>query len=71
MRIAHPATWENLYAAAGAQGVLLLEFKNPKLKPLTGKSSGRGRKDARRLARRMRPLTWSSRTAAALASPTS
>jgi len=38
MRIAHPATWENLYGAAGAQGVLLLSFKNPKLKPLTGKT---------------------------------
>jgi N-acyl-D-amino-acid deacylase len=38
MRIPHPATWENLYGAAGAQGVLLLAFKNPKLKPLTGKT---------------------------------
>ena len=38
MRNPHPATWENLYAAAGAQGVLLLAFKNPKLKPLTGKT---------------------------------
>src|ERR1700716_37498 len=31
MRNPHPATWENLYGAAGAQGVLLLAFKNPKL----------------------------------------
>jgi N-acyl-D-amino-acid deacylase len=38
MRIAHPGTWENLYGAAGADGTLLLSFKNPKLKPLTGKS---------------------------------
>jgi N-acyl-D-amino-acid deacylase len=38
MRVPHPATWENLYGAAGAQGTLLLAFKNPKLKPLTGKS---------------------------------
>ncbi|MFL6601187.1 MAG: amidohydrolase family protein [Steroidobacteraceae bacterium] len=38
MRIAHPADWENLYGAAGPQGVLLLAFKNPKLKPLTGKT---------------------------------
>jgi N-acyl-D-amino-acid deacylase len=38
MRVAHPATWENLYSAAGAQGTLLLAFKNPKLKPLTGKT---------------------------------
>ncbi len=30
--------WENLYAAAGAQGTLLLAFKNPALKPLTGKT---------------------------------
>ena len=38
MRDAHPATWENLYGAAGADGTLLLSFKNPKLKSLTGKS---------------------------------
>jgi N-acyl-D-amino-acid deacylase len=38
MRIAHPANWENLYSAAGASGTLLLSFKNPRLKPLTGKS---------------------------------
>ena len=30
--------WENLYQAAGASGILLLEFKNPALKPLTGKT---------------------------------
>jgi len=34
----HPAAWENLLGAAGADGTLLLAFKNPKLKPLTGKS---------------------------------
>lgn len=38
MRNPHPATWENLLAASGADGTLLLAFKNPKLKPLTGKS---------------------------------
>lgn len=38
MRNPHPADWENLYGAAGAQGTLLLAFKNPKLKPLTGKT---------------------------------
>jgi N-acyl-D-amino-acid deacylase len=38
MRVAHPKDWENLYGAAGAQGVLLLQFKNPKLRPLTGKT---------------------------------
>jgi N-acyl-D-amino-acid deacylase len=38
MRTLHPATWENLYAAAGAEGTLLLAFKNPALKPLTGKT---------------------------------
>lgn len=34
----HPKTWENLYAGAGPEGMLLLGFKNPKLKPLTGKT---------------------------------
>ena len=38
MRDAHPATWENLYGAAGPEGMLLLQFKNPQLKPLTGKT---------------------------------
>jgi N-acyl-D-amino-acid deacylase len=38
MRDPHPTTWENLYAAAGAEGMILLAFKNPKLKPLTGKT---------------------------------
>jgi N-acyl-D-amino-acid deacylase len=31
-------SWENLYRAAGADGVLLVAFKNPALKPLTGKT---------------------------------
>ena len=31
-------SWENLYGAAGATGTLLLAFKNPALKPLTGKT---------------------------------
>jgi N-acyl-D-amino-acid deacylase len=30
--------WENLYGAAGADGTLLLGFKNPALKPLAGKT---------------------------------
>ncbi|HET9390646.1 MAG TPA: D-aminoacylase [Steroidobacteraceae bacterium] len=38
MRIPHPGDWENLYSAAGPQGIRLLAFKNPKLKPLTGKT---------------------------------
>ena len=38
MRNPHPANWENLYASAGPEGTLLLAFKNPKLKPLTGKT---------------------------------
>ena len=38
MRNPHPTTWENLYGAAGSEGTLLLAFKNPKLKPLTGES---------------------------------
>src|SRR5665213_436246 len=37
MRDPH-AKWENLYASAGAKGMLLLAFKNPQLKPLTGKT---------------------------------
>ena len=40
MRTPHPTTWDNLYAAAGADGMLLLAFKNPALKPLTGKTLG-------------------------------
>jgi N-acyl-D-amino-acid deacylase len=35
---AHPKDWENLYAGAGPEGTLLLAFKNPKLKLLTGKT---------------------------------
>ncbi len=38
MKVAHPPDWENLYSAAGPDGVLLLAFKNPQLKPLTGKT---------------------------------
>jgi N-acyl-D-amino-acid deacylase len=38
MRNPHPASWENLYGAAGPEGTLFLSFKNPKLKPLTGKT---------------------------------
>jgi N-acyl-D-amino-acid deacylase len=34
----HPPDWENLLAAAGADGTLLLQFRNPSLKPLTGKT---------------------------------
>jgi N-acyl-D-amino-acid deacylase len=37
MRDPHPK-WENLYGSAGAEGTLLLAFKNPALKPLTGKT---------------------------------
>ncbi|MGO9988586.1 MAG: N-acyl-D-amino-acid deacylase family protein [Steroidobacteraceae bacterium] len=39
MRNPHPKDWENVYAGAGgATGVLFLSFKNPALKPLTGKT---------------------------------
>ncbi len=38
MRTAHPATWENMFAGAGPKGMVLLAFKNPALKPLTGKT---------------------------------
>ena len=34
----HPSTGRICYAAAGAEGTLLLAFKNPALKPLTGKT---------------------------------
>jgi len=33
-----PTDWENLYWAAGPDKILLLAFKNDKLKPLTGKT---------------------------------
>ena len=32
------STWENLGQAAGPEGMLFLQFKNPALKPLTGKT---------------------------------
>ena len=32
------ATWENLGQAAGPEGMLLLQFRNPALKPLVGKT---------------------------------
>ena len=38
MKNPHPADWENLYAGAGPDGILLLAFKSPALKPLTGKT---------------------------------
>jgi len=38
MRDPHPKTWDNLYAGTGPGGTLLLAFKNPELKPLTGKT---------------------------------
>jgi N-acyl-D-amino-acid deacylase len=38
MRNPHPADWENLFAGAGPEGMMLLGFKNPTLKPLTGKT---------------------------------
>jgi N-acyl-D-amino-acid deacylase len=37
MRDPQPS-WENLLGSAGAQGTLLLQFKNPALKPLVGKT---------------------------------
>lgn len=38
MRNPHPVGWDNAYGQAGAAGTLLLALKNPKLKPLTGKT---------------------------------
>jgi N-acyl-D-amino-acid deacylase len=34
----HPPDWENFFAGAGPEGMLFLSFKNPALKPLTGKT---------------------------------
>ena len=57
MRVVHPEDMGKPLRAAGAQGVLLLAFKNPKLKPLTGKTLARSCEGARRDARgcRYRP----------------
>jgi len=38
MRDPHPQGWESYYAGAGPEKTLLLAFKNPALKPLTGKT---------------------------------
>jgi N-acyl-D-amino-acid deacylase len=38
MRNPHPKDWDSAYGAAGASGVLFLNFKNSKLKPLIGKT---------------------------------
>jgi N-acyl-D-amino-acid deacylase len=38
MHQAHPKDWENLFAQAGPEGTILVGFKNPALKPLTGKT---------------------------------
>jgi N-acyl-D-amino-acid deacylase len=38
MRNPHPADWENLYMGAGPAGTQFLNFKNPTLKPLIGKT---------------------------------
>jgi N-acyl-D-amino-acid deacylase len=38
MREPHPQGWESYYAGAGPEQTLLLAFKTPALKPLTGKT---------------------------------
>jgi N-acyl-D-amino-acid deacylase len=38
MRQDHPKDWENSYRQAGPDGTLLVGFKSPALKPLTGKT---------------------------------
>jgi len=38
MRERHPTWWESYYAGAGPEKTLLLAFKNPAIKPLTGKT---------------------------------
>jgi len=37
MREEHPKDWENLYHQSGPEGILLLSFRSPALKPLIGK----------------------------------
>ena len=54
--------WENLYLAAGSpERVLLVEFKNEALKPLTGKSLAEVAQHARQRIRSRRSWTSSSR----------
>jgi len=43
--LADGTSWENLMRHAGAEGTLLVGFKNPKLKPLTGKTLAQVAKD--------------------------
>ena len=57
MRNPHPADWENLYGGAGADGTILLAFKNPALKPLAGKTLARSPRSVAK-ARKTPPLTW-------------
>ncbi len=38
MHQTHPKDWENLFGQAGPEGTILVGFKNPALKPLTGKT---------------------------------
>jgi len=38
MDTAHPKDWENFFAGAGPEGIQFLNFKNPALKPLIGKT---------------------------------
>ena len=38
MRDPHPTDWDSGYGSAGPEGILLLGFKNPTLKPLAGKT---------------------------------
>jgi N-acyl-D-amino-acid deacylase len=38
MREEHPKDWENLFHQAGPDGMLLLAFRHPELKPLIGKT---------------------------------
>ena len=38
MRDPHPTDWDSGYGSAGPDGILLLGFKNPTLKPLAGKT---------------------------------
>ena len=56
---AKPVGWESLYYQAGsADKLILIGFKNEKLKPLTGKTLARSREDARHNRPRTPRSTW-------------
>ena len=50
MRNPHPGTWENLYGAAGPDGILFLSFKNPQVEAADRQDARGGRQGAGRCA---------------------